>query len=80
MKLSILVITLLAFASCKISGVKSVRLAKPRGSNYPYAQVEPSIAIHPKDQNIQIAGTVLDDYYYSKNAGKTWTSSCICCW
>ncbi len=75
MKLSILFITLLAFASCKISGVKSVRLAKPRGSNYPYAQVEPSIAIHPKDQNIQIAGTVLDDYYYSKDAGKTWTSS-----
>lgn len=54
-----------------------MRLPLPKESTYAYAQVEPSIAIHPKDQNIQIAGSVLDDYYYSKNGGKTWKSSTL---
>ena len=49
--------------------VKTVQLEKPEGSTYAFAQVEPSIAIHPKNQNIQIAGTVMDDYYYSTDGG-----------
>lgn len=51
-----------------------VQLPLPSGTEYPYSQVEPSIAIHPKKQNIMIAGSVLSDYYYSKNGGKSWKS------
>ncbi|MFT5858791.1 MAG: hypothetical protein ACI865_000884, partial [Flavobacteriaceae bacterium] len=51
-----------------------VQLPLPEGTEYRYAQVEPSIAIHPKKQNIMIAGSVLTDYYYSKNGGKSWKS------
>jgi|TARA_R110000737_G_scaffold352064_1_gene396531 hypothetical protein len=63
--------------SCGQSKIVSVQLAKPEGSKYQFAQVEPSIAIHPKNTNIQIAGSVLDDYYYSQDAGKTWTSKTL---
>ncbi len=37
-----------------------------------YEQCEPSIAIHPKNQNIMAAGSVLDSYYYSLDGGKSW--------
>lgn len=57
--------------------VVSVQLPKSKESTYAYSQVEPSIAIHPTDPNIQIAGSVLDDYYYSKDGGKTWTSQTL---
>lgn len=43
-------------------------------STYHAAQVEPSIAINPINPKELIAGTVLNDYYYSKNGGKSWTS------
>jgi hypothetical protein len=56
---------------------RNVQLPKPKTSTYPYAQVEPSIAIHPKNQRRMIAGTVMDDYYYSKNGGKSWKSSTL---
>ena len=57
--------------------VKNVQLPKPKTSTYPYAQVEPSIAIHPTKNKWMIAGTVMDDYYYSKNGGKSWKSSSL---
>jgi hypothetical protein len=49
-------------------------IKKPSTSNYHAAQVEPTIAINPIKPNEIIAGTVLNDYYYSKNGGKTWKS------
>jgi len=57
--------------------VKNVQLPKPKNTTYPYAQVEPSIAIHPTKNKWMIAGTVMDDYYYSKNGGKSWKSSTL---
>lgn len=46
-------------------------------TEYRYAQVEPSIAIHPTNTKIMAAGSVLTDYYYSKNGGKTWKSNSL---
>jgi len=57
--------------------IVSVQLQKPKDSKYPQSQVEPSIAIHPKNTDIQIAGSVLDDYYYSIDGGKSWTSKTL---
>jgi hypothetical protein len=37
-----------------------------------YGQCEPSVAIHPKNQNIIAAGTILDSYYFSTDGGYTW--------
>jgi len=54
-----------------------VQIPKPESASYPFAQVEPSIAIHPKCPKKMIAGTVMNDYYYSKNGGKTWKSSSL---
>lgn len=76
MKILFLPFWIILLGSCSFH-VKNVRLNVPKESTYAYAQVEPSIAIHPKNQNIQIAGSVLDDYYYSKNGGETWKSSTL---
>lgn len=54
-----------------------VQIYRPETATYPYAQVEPSIAIHPKCPRKMIAGTVMNDYYFSKNGGKTWKSSSL---
>lgn len=56
---------------------KNVQIPKPKDVTYPYAQVEPSIAIHPKKTNIIAAGSVLTDYYYSKDGGRTWKSKTL---
>ena len=54
-----------------------VQIPRPDSATYPFAQVEPSIAIHPKCPRKMIAGTVMNDYYYSKNGGKSWRSSSL---
>ncbi|PWH87029.1 exo-alpha-sialidase [Brumimicrobium oceani] len=54
-----------------------VQLQKPAEATYKYAQVEPSIVINPSNTNEIIAGTVMNDYYYSKDSGKTWSSSSL---
>ena len=54
-----------------------VQIPRPEKATYPYAQVEPSISIHPKNPKKMIAGTVMNDYYYSRNGGKTWKSRSI---
>lgn len=56
---------------------KVVQLRLPKDAQYRYAQCEPSIAIHPKNPKIMIAGSILNDYYYSKNGGKTWKSKSL---
>ena len=57
--------------------IVNVQLPRPRAATYTYAQVEPSIAIHPKKNKWMIAGSVMNDYYYSKNGGKSWKSSSL---
>ena len=54
--------------------IELIRLEKPKGSKYAYSQVEPSIFINPNDTSEIIAGSVLDDYYYSEDGGRTWKS------
>lgn len=56
---------------------KVVQIPLPKKAKYSSSQCEPSIAIHPKKPKIMIAGSVLDDYYYSKNGGKTWKSKTL---
>ena len=77
MKIILSILTLFLLFACQTANVHSVLLPKSADNEYPYAQVEPSIAIHPKDQKFQIAGSVLDDYYYSKDGGETWKSSTL---
>ncbi|MCB0478504.1 MAG: exo-alpha-sialidase [Crocinitomicaceae bacterium] len=62
----------ISFYSC--GQIQVVQLEKPKGATYAHAQVEPSIFINPKDTSKIIAGSVLDDYYYSIDGGRTWTS------
>lgn len=54
-----------------------VLIEKSPASVYPYAQVEPSIAINPNNTNELIAGTVMNDYYFSTDGGRSWTSEII---
>ncbi|MBK8926100.1 MAG: exo-alpha-sialidase [Crocinitomicaceae bacterium] len=59
------------------SDFKNVKLPRAEKSKYYYSQVEPSICINPRNTNEVIAGSVLNDYYYSSDAGATWTSKSI---
>lgn len=56
---------------------ENVQLPRPSKAVYPYSQVEPSIYINPKNTNEIIAGTVMNDYYYSKDGGKSWKAKSI---
>ena len=60
-----------------LTQVELVKLSKPCSSAYDYSQTEPSIAIDPKNPSIMAAGSILSDYYYSKDGGKTWKSSTL---
>lgn len=63
---------LIALPSC--AQIQLVEFEKPKGSKYSFSQVEPSIFINPKDTSEVIAGSILDNYYYSKDGGRTWNS------
>ena len=70
------------FISCSISvfsqtDFELVQLPLPNNASYSYSQCEPSIAIHPTDQNIIAAGSILSDYYYSLDGGKSWTAKTL---
>lgn len=69
--LSIVVAYLVFSCSPKIF---PVTVEKAKSSDYKYAQVEPSIAVNPRNPMELIAGTVLKDYYTSSDGGKTWKS------
>lgn len=62
------------FVAC--SPVKLKRLANPN-MDYQSSQVEPSIAINPMNTDQIIAGTVLNDFYYSSDGGKHWRSETL---
>ena len=54
-----------------------VELPAPESMVYPYSEVEPSIAIHPKKKKIMVAGSILNNYYFSLDKGKNWESKSI---
>lgn len=59
------------------SDFKVVTIPKSKKSDYPVAQVEPSIAIDPNNPDRVAAGTVMNDYYFSKDGGVTWKSKIL---
>ena len=71
-------IYILFFATAHSYGqFTNVQLPRPKKATYTYSQVEPSICVNPKNTDEVIAGTVMNDYYYSLDGGKTWTSKSI---
>jgi hypothetical protein len=65
--------SVLAYLVCSCSPkFLSTTVDKSKSSDYKYAQVEPSIAVNPRNPMELIAGTVLNDYYTSTDGGKTW--------
>ena len=56
---------------------KNVLLPLPKKAKYRWSQVEPAIAINPKNTNEVIAGSVMNDYYYSEDGGLSWTAKSI---
>ncbi|NOQ73499.1 MAG: glycosyl hydrolase [Crocinitomix sp.] len=78
MKLSIQLLLLITLVMSDAFGqFENVLLPRPKKATYPYSQVEPSIFINPKNTNEIIAGSVMNDYYYSKDGGATWKSKSI---
>jgi hypothetical protein len=65
---------LLSLSAAGQTPFKVKQLKLPKGTLYPYSQVEPSIAINPNNPKQMVAGSVLQEYYYSKNGGKCWKS------
>lgn len=51
---------------------KNIKLDEPTAKDY---VCEPSIAINPKDPNNIVAASVLDNIYYTKDGGATWTKT-----
>jgi len=76
MKLIFLFVFFPASIFC-FSQFKNVQLPLPKKAEYYYSQVEPSIYINPKNTNEIIAGSVMNDYYYSSDAGYTWKAKSI---
>lgn len=74
-KISLLL--LLSICSIAFSQFKNVKLPLPKKAKYYYSQVEPSIFINPNNTNEIIAGSVMNDYYYSTDGGQTWRSKSI---
>lgn len=56
---------------------ENITLPLPKKAKYAYSQVEPSICINPYNTNEVIAGSVMNDYYYSIDGGITWKSKSI---
>ncbi len=74
-----LFLLLFAFITTSVTWtqIKNVKLPIPKRAKYFYSQVEPSIYINPNNTNQIIAGSVMNDYYYSVDGGKTWKSKSI---
>ena len=73
--LSVFILFFGAFSA--LSQFQNVQLPLPKKATYFYSQVEPSIYINPKNTDEIIAGSVMNDYYYSADGGATWKSKSI---
>lgn len=71
---SLIALLFLSSTSWGQTKFKMVQLDCPKEAIYAFSQIEPSIAIDPNNPKIMVAGSVLSDYYYSANGGKTWKS------
>jgi hypothetical protein len=77
MKLVVLFFLLNSIAVFGQTDFKVVKLKRPKDAIYPFSQIEPSIAINPLNSREMAAGSVLSDFYYSRNGGKRWKSRTI---
>ena len=77
MKKSILILIIALINGICFSQIQNIQLPKPKKATYYYSQVEPSIFINPNNTNEIISGSVMNDYYYSKDGGLTWKSKSI---
>jgi len=77
MKKSVFLLLTMIGSVSGFSQFKNIQLQKPKNAEYFYSQVEPSIFINPNNTNEIIAGSVMNDYYYSKDGGLTWKSKSI---
>jgi hypothetical protein len=62
------------FSSCQTTKFENIEITKDFNSGIFYQVSEPSIAINPKNTNEIAAGSILDNYHYSKDGGKTWVN------
>jgi hypothetical protein len=76
-KMRIVLIAFVLFVGTAFAQFQNVKLPLPKNADYPYSQVEPSICVNPKNTDEVIAGTVMNDYYYSTDGGETWKSKSI---
>ena len=74
MPFRVLLLFIFSLHSFGFSQIQNILIPKPVNSTYTYGQVEPSIFINPKDTSKIIAGSVLDDYYWSTDGGRNWKS------
>ncbi|MBL7900239.1 MAG: exo-alpha-sialidase [Crocinitomicaceae bacterium] len=77
MKRFFAVILMLASGINLSAQFENIQLPLPKKATYLYSQVEPSICINPKNTNEIIAGSVMNDYYWSADGGKTWKSKSV---
>lgn len=70
------IIGMLILSACG-TPFRIIEIQKSEESTYAFAQTEPSIAIDPNDPMVMVAGTVMNDYYFSNNGGKKWHSSVL---
>lgn len=69
--------TVLTFSSCQSQPYKNIEITKNWNSKTSFQTCEPSIAINPLNTNQIAAGSILNNYHYSKDGGKTWTNSLL---
>jgi hypothetical protein len=74
---TLLLVNLLTDFASSQTDFQNIQLPRPKKAKYYYAQCEPSIAINQQNTNDLIAGSIINDYYFSKDAGKTWKASSL---
>ena len=73
-----LLVFIFLFFECHLHAqFQNIKLPVSKKATYPYSQVEPSIYINPNDNSEVIAGSVLNDYYYSVDGGLNWKAKSI---
>lgn len=67
----------ISFVSISQSPYKNIKLPVPKKIKYFYSQCEPSIAMNFNNPKELIAGSIINDYYYSFDGGVTWKAKSI---
>ena len=60
--------------SCQGQLYQNIEITKDWNSKSSFRVCEPSIAINPLNTNEIAAGSILNNYHFSKDGGKTWTN------